>query len=232
MMCIISKEWIAFCAQVEGTPGEVFEVSPTALQPRCQHVPDEPIPMYGHCWPSTPECSFKIGHRQSEKKRWNCDGRAICNATRGIDAGRGVCHHRGVSAGSDGARPLWQSHPARTEIFFADVLKIHKVLFCYCAISIRHYIFWVPVLFPKHFMIPCCYCQRLVFQHWYWKCHFGKLVDFSTFWILVLHSGRSVILSIELCIHGSIGYSSLCSYPYIVCCRAFVHWLLLLLFQL
>jgi len=31
---------------------------------------------------------------------------AICNATRGIDAGRGVIRHWGVSHGSDGARPL------------------------------------------------------------------------------------------------------------------------------
>jgi len=46
---------------------------------------------------------------------------AICDATRGLDAGRGVFRHRGVSDGSDGARPLLQSHSARTEKFFADV---------------------------------------------------------------------------------------------------------------
>jgi hypothetical protein len=51
------------------------------------------------------ECAFRID-RQSEKKRRNGDSRAICNATRGIDAGRGVIRHRGVSDGSDGARPL------------------------------------------------------------------------------------------------------------------------------
>ena len=44
----------------------------------------------------------------------------MCNATRGIDAGRRVIRHRGVSDGSDGARPLWQSHSAQTEMFFAD----------------------------------------------------------------------------------------------------------------
>jgi len=70
--------------------------------------------------PTTPECLFKIGDRQSEKKLRNCDRRAICNATRGIDAGRGAIRHRGVSDGSDGARPLWQSHSARTEMLFAD----------------------------------------------------------------------------------------------------------------
>jgi hypothetical protein len=32
MMCIISKERIAFCAEVEGTRGEIFAVSPIVLQ--------------------------------------------------------------------------------------------------------------------------------------------------------------------------------------------------------
>jgi len=73
-----------------------------------------------------PECSFKIGDRQSKKKQWNCNGRVIRNATRGIDAGRRVSRHRSVSDGSDGARPLWRSHSARTELFFADV-NIQKV---------------------------------------------------------------------------------------------------------
>jgi len=40
------------------------------------------------------------------KKRRNRDRTAMCNATRGIDAGCGVIRHRGVSDGSDGARPL------------------------------------------------------------------------------------------------------------------------------
>jgi len=70
---------------------------------------------------TTPECLFKVGDRQSEKKRRNGDRRAICNSTRGIDAGRVVIHHRGVSDGSDGARPLWRSQSAQTEMFFADV---------------------------------------------------------------------------------------------------------------
>jgi len=51
------------------------------------------------------ECVFRID-RQSEKKRRNGDRTAICNATRGIDSGRGVIRHRGVSDSSDGARPL------------------------------------------------------------------------------------------------------------------------------
>ena len=58
------------------------------------------------------------------KKRRNCDRRAMRNATRGIDTGRGVILHRGVSDGSDGARPLWRSHSARTEMFFADLFSI------------------------------------------------------------------------------------------------------------
>jgi hypothetical protein len=71
---------------------------------------------------TTPECLFKIGDRQSEKKQRNGDRRAICNSTRGIDAGRGVIRHRGVSDGSDGARPLWRSQSAQTEMFFADAV--------------------------------------------------------------------------------------------------------------
>jgi len=55
------------------------------------------------------------------KKQRNCDQRAMCNMTRGIDARRGVICQRGVSDGSDGARPLRRSHSARTELFFADV---------------------------------------------------------------------------------------------------------------
>ena len=125
MMCIISKERIAFCAQVEGTRGAVFTVSPIALQFRCKHVPNEPIPMYGQTWLSTPECSFKIGDRQSEKKLCNCDGRATCYATGGIDAGLGVSRHRGVSDGSDGARQLSRSHSARMELSFADDASLH-----------------------------------------------------------------------------------------------------------
>ena len=58
---------------------------------------------------------------QSKKKWRNGDQRAICNATRGIDAGRRVIRHRGVSDGTDGARPLRRSHSAQTEMCFADV---------------------------------------------------------------------------------------------------------------
>jgi len=50
------------------------------------------------------ECVFRID-RQNEKKRRNGDRRAICNATRGIEAGHRIIRHRGVSDGSDGARP-------------------------------------------------------------------------------------------------------------------------------
>ena len=51
------------------------------------------------------ECVFRTD-RQSEKKWRIGDRRAICYATRGIDAGHGVIRPRGVSAGSDGAHPL------------------------------------------------------------------------------------------------------------------------------
>jgi hypothetical protein len=74
MMCIISKERIAFSTQVEGTPGEVFAALPIALQFRCKHVLNEPILTYGHSWPSTPDCSFTIWDCQSEKKRGTARG--------------------------------------------------------------------------------------------------------------------------------------------------------------
>jgi len=54
---------------------------------------------------TTPECLFKIGDRQSEKKQLNGDRRAICNVTRCIDAGRRGIRHRGVSESSDRAIP-------------------------------------------------------------------------------------------------------------------------------
>jgi len=77
---------------------------------------------------TTPEGLFKIGDRQSEKKWRNGDRRAICDAMRGLDAGRRVIRPRGVSDGSDGARPLWRSNSARTEIFFADEPHMHKLV--------------------------------------------------------------------------------------------------------
>jgi len=119
MMFIISTERIAFCAQVEGTRGEIFAMSPIAFQMRaCTQWTHSDV--WSQLAP-TPECLLKIRDRQSEKNRWNSDWRAICNATHGIETGCGAIRHRGVSEGSDGARPLWRSLSARTEIFFADV---------------------------------------------------------------------------------------------------------------
>jgi len=68
IMCIIIKERITFGAQVEGTQGEVFAASPIAVQSQCKRVPNEPIPTYGHSWPSTPECSSK---EETDKVRRN-----------------------------------------------------------------------------------------------------------------------------------------------------------------
>jgi len=79
---------------------------------------------HSNIWPqlaTMPQCVFTIGYRQSEQKRRNRDWRAICTATRCIGAGRRVVCHRGVSDGSDRVRPLWWSHSARTEMFFAHV---------------------------------------------------------------------------------------------------------------
>jgi len=77
-----------------------------------------------------PECLFQIGDRQSEKKWGNGDRWAICNAMVGIDAGRGVIRHWGVSDGSARARPLRRSHSARTNRLSADVPSDSKVLSC------------------------------------------------------------------------------------------------------
>jgi len=59
-MCIISKEMIAFCAQVEGARGDIIEVSPIALQSRCKRVPKEPIPTYSHSWPQRQSVRLKL----------------------------------------------------------------------------------------------------------------------------------------------------------------------------
>jgi hypothetical protein len=48
MMCIIRKERIA---QVERLQGEIFAVSPIALQILSKQVPNESIPTYGCSWP-------------------------------------------------------------------------------------------------------------------------------------------------------------------------------------
>jgi len=48
---IISKERIEFCAQLEGTWGEIFAASPIALQSWCKYIPNDPIPKYGRRWP-------------------------------------------------------------------------------------------------------------------------------------------------------------------------------------
>jgi len=89
---------------VEGTRGEIFAASPIAI-PMQTCTPLTHSDVWSHL-ATTPACLFTIGARQSRKKRRNGDRRAICNTTRGIDAGRGVIRHLGVSDGSDGARPL------------------------------------------------------------------------------------------------------------------------------
>jgi hypothetical protein len=55
--------------------------------------------------------------------------RGLCNTTRGIEAGRAVIRHRGVSDSSDGACHLCWSHSARMEIFFANV-QMNSFVLC------------------------------------------------------------------------------------------------------
>jgi len=99
-------------------------------------VPNEPIPTYSHSW--LPQCSITIGYQQSEQKWWNCDRRAICNVTRHMGPRSGVICHRGVSDASNGARPLWPSHPGLTEMFFADGWLVAGDSWCtvvYCGLN-------------------------------------------------------------------------------------------------
>ena len=86
---------------------------------------------------TTPEWSFTIGDRQNENEWWNREQRAIWNATCWIDARRRVIHHQADSDGSDGVRPLWQSHSARTKMCFADVLS-GLLFFVISPISLEH----------------------------------------------------------------------------------------------
>jgi len=117
MMRISSKERIAFCAQVEETRGEIFAVSPIALQSWCKRVPNEPIPTDCHSWPQ----------RQSDHLKWETDRMCRDNETPiggryttwrvVLHAQRVVICQQGVSDGSDGVSTLWRSHSARTEYF-------------------------------------------------------------------------------------------------------------------
>jgi len=103
---------------VEGMWWEIFAASPIAIPMQvCTQLTYSEV-----CSPlaTTPECFFKIGDWQGEKKRRNGIRRAISSAMRTIDTGPEVIRHRGVSDRSDGAPPLWRSHHARTEMFFAD----------------------------------------------------------------------------------------------------------------
>jgi len=127
MMCIISTGRIAFCRQVEGMQGEIFAASPIASQSRCNRVPNEPIPMYGHSWPQCQSDRLKLETDRTRKKGLYNDHWAIWNAMRWIDAGHGVICHRVVSDGSDGARPLRWSHSDRTEMFLSDAHGRHLV---------------------------------------------------------------------------------------------------------
>jgi len=66
---------------------------------------------------------FIWNRRPNEReKRLNSDRKETWNATHGIVVGHRVICHRGVSDCSDVPRPLWHSHSARTEMFFADAM--------------------------------------------------------------------------------------------------------------
>jgi len=104
-MCVISKERIAFCAQVEGMRGEIFAASPIALHSQCKGVPNGPIPTYGDIWPQLQIAYLEQG---IDKVKRNSEtalrGRY---ATQRIVLMPGkVISQLGISDGSDGVRPL------------------------------------------------------------------------------------------------------------------------------
>jgi hypothetical protein len=51
MIYIIQNQGIAFCAQVDGTRGEVCAVPPISLQSQWTCLPTESCQIYGHSWP-------------------------------------------------------------------------------------------------------------------------------------------------------------------------------------
>jgi len=98
------------CAAVSATPKFDYPNSQISERPECTSIT---AGAFRSIW----ECSCWVWGR-------NGDRRAMCNATRGIDTGRGVIRHRRVSDSSDGARQLWRSHSSRTEMVFADAAKV------------------------------------------------------------------------------------------------------------
>jgi len=93
------------------------------------------------------ECVFRID-RQSKKKRRNGDRKAICYVLSGIDAGRGVIRHWGVSDDSDGARPLQRSHSARSEIFLAD--ELFQLVYSVCTLIYVFIYQWIYIDIHLH----------------------------------------------------------------------------------
>jgi len=133
MMCIIIKENCILRAGRRNARRDICSVThriAIPMQARTQWTHSDVLSQLA----TTPEWSFKIGDRQNAKRQRNSDWRAIYNATRCVDAGRAGIRHRGVSDRSDGARPLWRSHSARTEYFFADV-RDNSMLRFWCVLN-------------------------------------------------------------------------------------------------
>ena len=104
-MCVISKERIVFCTQVEGMRGEIFAASPIALYSQCKGVPNGPIPTYGDIWPQLQIAHLK--YRIDKVKRNSETALRGRYAMQGIVLMPGrVISQRGISDGSDRARPL------------------------------------------------------------------------------------------------------------------------------
>jgi len=105
-----------------------------------------------------PQCQFTIRYWQSEKKRRNCDWRVIWKARRAMGAGRRLISHRGVSDSSDGARPLWRSHSAQMEMFFAAEYGQYEWIWEICSMGCLMG-FRRPCIGDVPHGIGCCTCH-------------------------------------------------------------------------
>jgi len=113
MMCILSKERFALCAQVEGKQGDIVTASPIPLQSRCKCVPKQPIPTYVHSCPQCQSILLKLETHRARRNSKNAIGGRCWTPNAVLLPARSNsplgCLWR-----------LWHCHPAGTEMFGAN----------------------------------------------------------------------------------------------------------------
>ena len=126
---------------------------------------------------TTPVWSFIIEDWQNAKTRWNSDRRVIYNPTPCIHSRHRAIHHRGVSYGSEGTRPLWRCHPARIEYFFVGLCSLQYRIFwnvsffcqtLYCWLERQSIVLLGAYLSVQSLDYPTCrtkYCWHSVDAH-------------------------------------------------------------------